>query len=81
VELQRPSGEVQFFEKQTAAFENKLAQSEAELVRFARDRDVAALLWSATSHCKNWAKPKQPIVNSIRSTWRVKRRASSLQAS
>jgi uncharacterized protein involved in exopolysaccharide biosynthesis len=42
VELQRPSGEVQFFEKQTVAFENKLDQSEAELARFARDRDVAA---------------------------------------
>lgn len=42
VELQRPSGEVQFFEKQTTAYENKLDQSEAELVRFTRDRGVAA---------------------------------------
>jgi uncharacterized protein involved in exopolysaccharide biosynthesis len=40
--LQRPSGEVQFFEKQTAEYEARLHQSEAELVRFTRDRGVAA---------------------------------------
>ncbi len=42
IELQRPSGEVQFFEKQTAEYENSLRQSEAELVRFTRDRGVAS---------------------------------------
>ncbi|HWZ83058.1 MAG TPA: hypothetical protein VNW47_10560 [Terriglobales bacterium] len=41
MELQRPSGEVQFFEKQTAEYESRLNQSEAELVRFTRDRGVA----------------------------------------
>ena len=40
--LQRPSGEVQFFEKQTEEYEARLHQSEAELVRFTRDRGVAA---------------------------------------
>src|SRR5712692_11024702 len=42
IALQRPSGEVQFFEKQTAEYETRLQQSEAELVRFTRDRGVAA---------------------------------------
>ena len=41
-ELQRPSGEVQFFEKQTAEYETRLHKSEAELVRFTRDRGVAS---------------------------------------
>ncbi len=40
--LQRPSGEVQFFETQTAEYEKRLHQSEAELVRFTRDRGVAS---------------------------------------
>ena len=42
MELQRPSGEVQFFETQTAEYEKRLHQSEAELVRFTRDRGVAS---------------------------------------
>jgi len=41
-ELQRPSGEVQFFENQTAEYETRLHKSEAELVRFTRDRGVAS---------------------------------------
>lgn len=42
VELQRPSGELQFFEKQTSEYANKLRESENELVRFTQDRGVAA---------------------------------------
>jgi uncharacterized protein involved in exopolysaccharide biosynthesis len=42
VALQRPSGEVQFFETQTVEYEKRLRQSEAELVRFTRDRGVAS---------------------------------------
>jgi uncharacterized protein involved in exopolysaccharide biosynthesis len=42
MELQRPSGEAQFFEQQTAEYEKRLHQSEAELVRFGRDRGVAS---------------------------------------
>jgi uncharacterized protein involved in exopolysaccharide biosynthesis len=42
IELQRPAGETQFFENQTAQYERRLHQSEAELVRFTRDRGVAA---------------------------------------
>jgi uncharacterized protein involved in exopolysaccharide biosynthesis len=42
MELQRPSGELQFFEKQTSEYEDKLRESEAELVRFTQDRGVAA---------------------------------------
>lgn len=42
MELQRPSGEAQFFEQQTAEYETRLRQSEAELVRFGRDRGVAS---------------------------------------
>jgi uncharacterized protein involved in exopolysaccharide biosynthesis len=42
MELQRPSGELQFFEKQTSEYENKLRDSENELVRFTQDRGVAA---------------------------------------
>lgn len=42
IELQRPSGEVQFFEKQTAEYEIRLQKSESELVRFTRDRGVAS---------------------------------------
>lgn len=42
VELQRPSGELQFFEKQTGEYEEKLRGSENELVRFTQDRGVAA---------------------------------------
>jgi uncharacterized protein involved in exopolysaccharide biosynthesis len=41
-ELQRPSGEFQFFETQTAESERKLHQSEAQLVRFTRTRGVAS---------------------------------------
>ncbi len=42
IELQRPSGELPFFEKQTAEYEKRLYESEAELVRFTRDRGVTA---------------------------------------
>jgi uncharacterized protein involved in exopolysaccharide biosynthesis len=41
-ELQRPSGELQFFEKETSGYESKLRDSEANLVRFTQDRGVAA---------------------------------------
>lgn len=40
--LQRPPGEIQFFDQQTAEYERKLHQSEAELVRFTRVRGVAS---------------------------------------
>jgi uncharacterized protein involved in exopolysaccharide biosynthesis len=40
--LQRPAGELRFFDEQTADYEQKLQQSEAELVRFTRDRGVAS---------------------------------------
>ncbi len=40
--LQRPQGEIQFFDQQTAAYEQKLHQSEADLVRFTRVRGVAS---------------------------------------
>ena len=40
--LQRPPGEVQFFDQQTAAYEKRLHQSEAELVRFTRARGVVS---------------------------------------
>ena len=42
IELQRPVGETQFFEMQTAEYERRLHHSEAELVRFTRDRGAAA---------------------------------------
>src|SRR5882672_10065472 len=42
IALQRPSGEVQFFEIQAEEYEKRLHQSEAELVRFTRDRGVAS---------------------------------------
>jgi len=41
-ELQRPSGELQFFEKETSGYEDKLRESEREMVRFTEDRGVAA---------------------------------------
>jgi len=41
-DLQRPPGEIQFFDRQTAEYEKKLHRSEAELVRFTRDRGVAS---------------------------------------
>src|SRR5208283_2236766 len=40
--LQRPPGEIRFFDQQTAEYEKKLRQSEAELVRFSRARGVAS---------------------------------------
>jgi uncharacterized protein involved in exopolysaccharide biosynthesis len=40
--LQRPPGEIQFFNQQTAEYEKRLRQSEVELVRFTRDRGVAS---------------------------------------
>ena len=40
--LQRPSGEIQFFDQQTAESEKRLRQSEAELVRFTRARGVVS---------------------------------------
>jgi uncharacterized protein involved in exopolysaccharide biosynthesis len=42
IEWQRAPGEVQFFEKQTLQYEEKLRQAEMELVRFTADRNVAA---------------------------------------
>lgn len=40
--LHRPSGEVQFFEQQTAESEKKLRQSEAQLVHFTKTRGAAS---------------------------------------
>jgi uncharacterized protein involved in exopolysaccharide biosynthesis len=40
--LQRPSGEIQFFDQQTAEYEKRLRQSEAELVHFTRARGVVS---------------------------------------
>ena len=40
--LQRPPGEIQFFDQQTAEYEKRLHQSEAELVHFTRARGVAS---------------------------------------
>src|SRR5208337_4745210 len=40
--LQRPAGENRFFEQQTAEYEKRLRQSEAELARFTRTRGVAS---------------------------------------
>ena len=40
--LQRPAGEIRFFDQQTAETERKLRQSEAELVNFTRTRGVVS---------------------------------------
>src|ERR1019366_7857163 len=40
--LQRPPGEIQFFDQQTAEYEKRLHRSEAELVHFTRARGVAS---------------------------------------
>ena len=40
--LQRPSGEIQFFDRQTAESEKRLHQSEAQLVNFTRTRGVVS---------------------------------------
>ena len=40
--LQRPPGEIQFFDQQTAEYEKKLRQSEAELVGFTHARGVVS---------------------------------------
>ncbi len=40
--LQRPPGEIVFFDQQTAAYEKRLHQSEAELVHFTRARGVVS---------------------------------------
>jgi len=40
--LQRPSGEIQFFDQQTAESEKRLRQSEADLVHFTRARGVVS---------------------------------------
>ena len=40
--LQRPPGEIQFFNQQTAEYEKRLHRSEAELVHFTRARGVVA---------------------------------------
>src|SRR6202162_659256 len=41
-DLQRPPGEIQFFDQQTAEYEKRLHRSEAELVHFTRARGVAS---------------------------------------
>jgi uncharacterized protein involved in exopolysaccharide biosynthesis len=41
-ELQRPPGEIQFFDQQTAEYEKRLHRSEAELVQFTRTRGVVS---------------------------------------
>src|SRR5450759_2329700 len=40
--LQRPPGEIQFFDQQTAEYEKRLHRSEAELVHFTRARGVVS---------------------------------------
>jgi uncharacterized protein involved in exopolysaccharide biosynthesis len=40
--LQRPGGEIQFFDKQTAGYEKRMHKSEAELVHFTRARGVVS---------------------------------------
>jgi len=42
LELQRPSGELPFFEQQAEDYENRLRQSEEDLVRFGQERGVAS---------------------------------------
>jgi len=42
MQLQRPSGELQFFEQQTDDYEAKLHQTEADLLHFGQERGVAA---------------------------------------
>jgi uncharacterized protein involved in exopolysaccharide biosynthesis len=41
-DLQRPAGEIQFFDQQTAEYEKRLQQSEAELAQFTRARGIAS---------------------------------------
>src|SRR6202140_2890417 len=41
-DLQRPPGEIQFFDQQTAEYEKRLHRSEADLVHFTRARGVAS---------------------------------------
>jgi uncharacterized protein involved in exopolysaccharide biosynthesis len=41
-QLQRPSGEIEFFDEQTAVSEKKLHQAEAELIDFTRSRGVVS---------------------------------------
>lgn len=41
-DLQRPPGEIQFFDQQTADYERRLHQSETRLVDFTRDRGVVS---------------------------------------
>jgi uncharacterized protein involved in exopolysaccharide biosynthesis len=41
-DLQRPHGEIQFFDEQTSEYEKKLRQSESDLVHFTRARGVAS---------------------------------------
>ncbi len=41
-DLERPHGEIQFFDKQTSEYESKLRQSESNLVHFTRARGVAS---------------------------------------
>jgi uncharacterized protein involved in exopolysaccharide biosynthesis len=40
--LQRPAGSIQFFDRQTAEYDKRLHQSEAELVNFSQSRGVAS---------------------------------------
>ncbi len=40
--LQRPPGEIQFFDQQTEQYQKRLRQSEAELVQFTRERGVVS---------------------------------------
>ncbi len=40
--LQRPPGEIEFFDQQTAAYEKRLHRSESELVQFTRSRGVVS---------------------------------------
>jgi uncharacterized protein involved in exopolysaccharide biosynthesis len=42
VNLQRPAGEIQFFDQQTDESEKRLHRSEAKLVHFTRDRGIAS---------------------------------------
>jgi uncharacterized protein involved in exopolysaccharide biosynthesis len=64
--LQRPPGEIQFFDQQTAAYEKRLHQSESELVNFTRARGVVRRRCNGISRCRNWAKRTRLTGRSIR---------------
>src|SRR5712671_2024282 len=80
IELQRPPGETQFFEIQAEEYEKRLHQSEAQLVRFTRDRGVASPALERDIALQRLGEAEAAYLRIDQEQVETERRATSLRA-